>query len=196
VADVTLAIAACGLLLSALSLGWQAATFFLSGARVVVRLREGFRGPGGVMIGPPMIYTQAGLAALERDGFTEHVLAVEVVNRGRLPATVNSWSIAFGNGVIYRPPLDAANPALPYRLEPGASEIWYAAVEPLQQLQPDFADQTEQAARARGRIGLGTRDALMSRNGIIIGPDGTRLPQPGLVRRSVAYARRQVAAIF
>jgi hypothetical protein len=45
-----LVVAVVAVTLSALSLGWQTATFFLSGPRVKAHLREGFYGAGGSMI--------------------------------------------------------------------------------------------------------------------------------------------------
>ena len=77
--EVTLVFAVLGLVLAVASLVWQFASFQLSGPRVRVRLREGLRDLQGVLIGPPAMYPNA---------VGEHVLAVEVVNSGRLPATV------------------------------------------------------------------------------------------------------------
>lgn len=180
----TLVIAVVGLGLSVLSLGWQAASFFLSGPRVRVHLQEGFRGMGGAVLAPPSVYTDQGREALERQGFTEHILAVIVVNRGRLPATVGNWSIRFGNGAAYQNPGDPRNPALPYRLEPFTSESWYAPVDHLQKLQEVFTDQSETAAHVRGVIDLGSRETLASQDALILGPDGVRMPTPRLIVRA------------
>jgi hypothetical protein len=188
---ITLAIAAAGLALAALSLGWQAATFFLSGPRVRVELREGLRGPQGVMIAPPSVYTEAGLAALEHQGYTEPVLAVMAVNHGRLPTTVNSWLIKFGNSVTYGNPNDPRNPSLPHRLEPHTSVSWYAPLDDLQKLQAEFVDQSDEAAGARAVVDLGNRENVASKNMITVGPDGTRVPTPGWIARLWRFVRRR-----
>ncbi len=175
---MTLVIAVVGVTLAALSLGWQAATFFLTGPRVKVYLREGFRGPRGVMIAPPSIYTEGGLEALGRMGYVDHVLAVEAVNRGRLPATVHNWAIRFGNNVVYTNPADPQNPQLPYRLESHTSASWYAPLDDLQSLQPDFHDQSVRAATARGEVDLQSRRrAVTSRDALVIDASGTRNPR-------------------
>src|SRR5437868_9696517 len=74
----TLVIAVVGLVLGAISLAWQAAIFVLTGPRVKVRLQEGFRGPLGVMFGPASMCTETGRQTLANEGYTEHVLAIDV----------------------------------------------------------------------------------------------------------------------
>jgi hypothetical protein len=134
-----LVIAVVAVALSALSLGWQAATFFLSGPRV------------------RSVYTADGLAALERMGYTQHVLVIEAVNVGRLPASVNNWSLRFGNGVIYQNPRDPHNYPLPYRLESHTSAAWTAPVEDLVTLRETFVDESDEAATVRSEVDLQSR---------------------------------------
>lgn len=88
--SVTLVVAIVGLTLSAVSLVWQWATFFLAGPRVRVRLHEGLAHPGGagVVLAPHEAYTEEGLASLAAQGFTEPVFGIEVINLGRLATTV------------------------------------------------------------------------------------------------------------
>ncbi len=179
-----LVIAIVGVGLATLSLGWQAATFFLSGPRIKVNLREGLRGPLGLMLAPASIYTAEGRAALERMGYTEQVVAVEAVNRGRLGATVNNWSVKFGNGAIYGNPSDMRNPQLPYRLEPHTSMTWCVPMDELHVLQESFADLSEESRAARGTVDLPGRDAVVSRDALLIEEGGTQtLPTRGMARR-------------
>jgi len=187
---VTLVIAITGLGLSALSIGWQAASFFLSGPRVRVHLQEGLRGLGGVVLASPSVYTEEGGAALERLGFGEPILAVIVVNRGRLPATVGNWSIRFGNGAAYQNPGDPRNPALPYRLEPFTSDSWYAPLDHLQQLQAVFTDQSDAAAVVHGEVDLGSRETVASKDSLIVRVEGVRMPKPQLSTRVLRGLRR------
>ena len=73
-----------------------------------------------------------------------------------------------------RAPSDPRNPALPYRLEPHTSEIWYVPVEQLQAMQAVFTDQSDAAALTRGAVDLGTGKTVMSKNKIIVDAGGTR----------------------
>jgi hypothetical protein len=189
----TLVIAVIGVFLAGLSLAWQAATFLLTAPRVKVSLREGFRGPLGIMLGPPSLYTEAGRAVMEQQGYIEHVLAIEAINHGRFPATVKDWSVRFGNGAAYGNPADPLNPELPYRLDPFNSAIWYAPVEHLQALQGAFTDQGDDAASARGEVDLGTRKTIRSGNALVITPDGTRVPTARLTQRVVRKALRHAS---
>jgi hypothetical protein len=184
----TLVIAVVGLALAMLSLGWQAATFFLSGPRVKVYLREGLRGPVGVMLAPASIYTGEGRDALTRMGYTEHVLGVEAVNRGRLPATIGHWSLKFKNDVAYQNPTDPTNPSLPFRLEPETSATWYAPAEDLQEVQDAFTDQSERQATLHAEITLASGRTIRSKNALVIGATGTRTPRRRLSR---ALSRKQ-----
>lgn len=181
-----LVIAVVGLALAALSLGWQAATFFLSGPRVKVDLQEGFLGPMGLMTASASVYTAEGREALDRLGYTEHVLAVEAVNSGRLAVTVNNWSINFGNGASYGNPSDMRNPKLPHRLEPHTTALWCAPVEHLQLLQAEFTDQGARAATARGAITLPGRRAVLSKRALLIGPDEIQVVRPKRLARRLA----------
>jgi hypothetical protein len=177
----TLVIAVVGVTLAALSIGWQASTFFLSGPRVRVALREGFQGPFGAMLGPPSLYAETGTESLVRMGYTEHVVGVEAVNRGRLPATVVLWSLRFGNGAAYQNPSDPSNPELPYRLEPETSAIWYAPVEHLRAFQEALVDQSESTATLRAQVSLASGREITSKNGLVIGPE-TRAPRSRMSR--------------
>ncbi|HWD37317.1 MAG TPA: hypothetical protein VG944_00585 [Fimbriimonas sp.] len=179
----TLIIAVVGIVLAGLSLGWQAATFTLSGPRVKVNLREGFRGPRGIMIAPPAVYTDNGLETLAQQGYSEHVLAVEAINRGRLPATIENWSLRFGNGAAYSNPTDGGNLSLPYRLDSHTRANWYAPAANLRELQGIFTDQTESAAILRAEVSLGSGQTAVSRNALRVRADSiTELP-PSLPRK-------------
>lgn len=167
-----LAVAIIGLVLAVLSLVWQAVTFVLAGPRVKVRLKEGLRGPAGAVIAPPSIYTDAGRAALEADGYNEHVLAVVVTNSGRSPTTVQRWSLHFGNGVVYTHQLDPRNPGLPHRLESHTTETWYASVDEIAPLVEGFVDQSESARTLRAEVDAASQTAT-SRERMLVGADGS-----------------------
>ena len=178
-----LVIAIISLVLAVLSLAWQAVTFVLTGPRVKVCLKEGLRGPLGVMIAPPSVYTDAGRAALEADGYTEHVLAVVVTNAGRSATTVRGWSLHFGNGVVYTNQMDPRNPALPHRLEPHTTETWYATVDEIAPFVENFVDQTESARTLRAEVDTATETAK-SRERMVVAADGTVWTLPSRWARS------------
>jgi hypothetical protein len=98
---VTLVVAIVGLALAALSLGWQAATFVLSGSRVRVTLRRGAvrRGFGEtVRVSFPEHATEREVLVARKQGFTEDVAVAEVRNRGRLAISVEDVSIKTDDG--------------------------------------------------------------------------------------------------
>jgi len=96
-------VAILGLVAAIASLGWQAATFFLSGSRVKVALGRGAlgrAGPNGATgrIFAPLNATDEQMADIARQGFTEELLVVRVRNVGRLPVDVESVDAYFQGG--------------------------------------------------------------------------------------------------
>jgi len=121
----TFLIAVLGLLLGALSLGWQLASFILTGGRVKAELRPG--GVSGRMIItiPARTVTRDSAKQLMSQGVTQLVVAVQVRNVGRLPVTITSWSlITVPGGVTAQPVASSIGPALPHRLAAGETETW------------------------------------------------------------------------
>jgi len=122
----TLIIAALGVLLGALSLGWQAATYVLTGGRVKIALKVGavVDSGTGMALMPVAEATPDKLASLGQQGFSRAVIAVEVRNVGRLPVTVSRWSLESSLGVSYVPIADSLGSALPHRLDLGEPATW------------------------------------------------------------------------
>jgi hypothetical protein len=118
----TLAIAVVGLVLSVISLTWQAATFVMSGSRVRARLRHGAAGGGSVVSGPPG--TQS-LRVMAEQGFTTEVIGVEVRNVGRLAVQVTDVRAALPSGFQVSEARISMGPDLPYRLEAQSSQTWF-----------------------------------------------------------------------
>jgi hypothetical protein len=129
---ITPVVAIVGLGLALLSLGWQAATFALSGSRVRAEIKRGASGGGNAIIGPAEVWTTRTVASLATQGLTTEVLAVSVRNVGRLAVTVDEVAVVFSNRGRYLPPEGSkGNPPVPWRLEPGSSKTWYAeAIQP------------------------------------------------------------------
>jgi hypothetical protein len=130
---VTLVLASVGLGLALASLGWQAATFVLSGSRVRVELLLGAADPATLRTGRGMLvtypldkWTPDTVALHVGQGMTEPLLFVEARNVGRMPATVEKITAYLTNGVGLEPTMHAHAP-LPFRLEPGSSEKWWVS---------------------------------------------------------------------
>jgi hypothetical protein len=134
-------------------------------------------GRGGVMTGKPAAFAGGGERTwrqLAEHGYSVPVVAVEVRATGRMPVTVQRWSLGCsrpeeprvrGLGAVYRRPrllvsftplgLSMGQP-LPHRLEAGASETWAV---PLSEVQV-FADVNKEvfklsAAVITARVELG-----------------------------------------
>jgi hypothetical protein len=188
----TLIVALTGLTLSAVSLSWQAASYFLAGPRVQVRFHEGLAhlDRSGVLLGPLAMYTQDGLESLALQGVTEPVFAVEAVNVGRLATTVEDWWIVFGNQATRTSEGGWGPHRLPHRLEPHAGATWYIEAHDLQQWQRDFTDQGDEAATARAGVRLpGKR--ILSDDRILIRADQVEtLGRDRLARRLARRGRK------
>src|SRR5262245_38820541 len=116
---INLVIAVVGLMFGVAAIVWQLATWRLSGARIEVLLKHGALGGGGIALTWP-----PGAAAtmnLTSQGFTHRVLAVEVINKGRMHAYVDSVAAELDNKVQFAHPhgLPANKPLPGFRLEPG-----------------------------------------------------------------------------
>lgn len=130
---ITLSIAVAGFGLALLSVGWQAATFFLSGSRVRVSLQRGADGRGQRLLMPADGWGDRQRANAAAQGLTDEVVGIEVRNAGRLAINVDSVAAKFGPklGMAYMQPDWPGNEALPFRLEPGSSQSWAVPLVPI-----------------------------------------------------------------
>jgi len=121
----TLAIAVLSLVLSVVSLTWQAATFVLSGSRVRAYLTRGARNADVVVTAP------SGWQQLAAQGLTEEVIGIEVRNVGRLAASIDTVHAALAGGTKTTMLQSISGPPLPHRLEPQSSAAWYLPAAPV-----------------------------------------------------------------
>ena len=119
-----LAVAVCGVVLASLSLGWQAASYVLSGGRVKVKLLVGALGNGAIVTGPAENLSADWLEGLASQGFSEPIVAITVANVGRQPVKVARWGLKSGLGMSLWPPANGIGPSLPHRLEAGDAATW------------------------------------------------------------------------
>lgn len=122
----TLVIAVCGAVTGVAALAWSVATHLLTGPRVAVELRGGFRGPANYSHTKfdkfdPTANVNAELLPIP-------IVVVLVRNRGRAPVSVTSWSVHIGD-LGYGESSRDYNPALPYRLEGGETALWVIDLE-------------------------------------------------------------------
>jgi hypothetical protein len=169
---LTLIIAALGLCLAALSLGWQLASYVLEGRRVRVTLLHGSAGPGGFAVGPVGPKNAPNnLNDLIAEGFTtREVLGVRATNIGRVPATVSRYSVALSRGGFAFTPIgDAMGPDLPYRLEPGESATWYADMQDARALVTASRAVASVSRSVRMTVELGTGDKITTKRRLDVG---------------------------
>lgn len=185
----SLLVAALGVVLGTASLTWQAATYALSGGRAKVELRVGAMhaaGSGMVTANPRNL--SEGWATLHAEqGYTHPVIGVRVRNPGRMPVTIERWSIVCFAPTSSRRSLlgkvedelrprelmelqalgESIGPPLPHRLDAGTSEMWAMDAQNI----AAFASGQKEAFKLRavaiaGRIELGdgrtrTTDRMM-----------------------------------
>ncbi|GAB7046592.1 hypothetical protein [Catenuloplanes indicus] len=97
--NIAIAISAFSVALSAASLGWQAATYLLTGGRIRVTLELGAVGNAGLVSAPPKLVTFRTMWSVREQGFDQPVVVVKVANIGRQPVTVQRWSLRNGSGL-------------------------------------------------------------------------------------------------
>lgn len=154
-----LVIGLIGLVLSAASITWQAATFVLSGGRVKVDLRLGaMHHTGAGMVHGP-VSDQVSPEINARQGYTHPIIGVRVRSVGRLPVTVTEWSIfETHKGMSFNPIGSSIGPTLPYRMEAGSSEVWTVDAESIRGLIEVCAEHYDiplSQIAVKGRVTLG-----------------------------------------
>lgn len=166
---ITLGLAILGVGLAALSLGWQAATFYLSGSRVRVTMHRGaLRREFGAttrMTGP-VTASDRDIERMREQGFDHDVVVAIVRNRGRLAVSVDGVTATSRDGWGFARLADPENPSLPFRLEPGAKETWHVDLEPLQML----ADGDNESREVFMLVELGTGKVARSKESLTIVP--------------------------
>jgi len=128
-AVAALIVSAVGLLLAALSFGWQIASWVFDGRRVRVRLLHGAVGPAGSATGKVgKDRRPKDMKSLVAEGFDrQEVIGIAVTNVGRAPVRIDRYGVHLAEGGFSFYPIgDAIGPILPFRLAPGETETWLA----------------------------------------------------------------------
>ncbi|WP_406228405.1 hypothetical protein [Streptomyces anthocyanicus] len=106
---------------------WQLSLYLLNGPRIQVRMAVGALGRGGLVTMPVedvKNLTEA-FASFEQQGYTQRILAVHVVNQGRLGVELLDFGIDVPRGVSFKPVRDAITETpMPYVLEPHREGTW------------------------------------------------------------------------
>jgi hypothetical protein len=121
---VTMVTAIAGVTLASLSLGWQAATYHLTGGRAKVTLLVGAMGRGGMFTAEPHKLGSDVFDRMAEQGYRRPIVAVRVANVGRQPITVDRWSLKIKKGLTLTPVGELIGAPMPHRLEVGQSETW------------------------------------------------------------------------
>src|SRR5262249_14904712 len=160
----TLVIAVLGVVMSALSLGWQAATFVLTGGRVKAELYLSFGGVDSVI--------GTGIPSADEDqrraeGPTGARAVMLVRNVGRLPVTVADRSLVarihgfrISQGVWLGPPL-------PHRMEGGEATEWDIDSDAVKRLLTEAArtfNHPVEQITVRGYVSLGSGRTVKARS--------------------------------
>jgi hypothetical protein len=123
----TTVLAALGVVLALLSIGWQAWSFRRAGSRVSVVVRSGLRSATGA-ITVPGSPSEATLQQLRAQGYGERVLAIDVRNAGRGPTSIVKLDLHFGKGLAWSD--TTYDPPLPFRLEGESEQTWIVVNSP------------------------------------------------------------------
>jgi len=129
--NASLVVAICGLVLACLSLGWQAATYVLTGGRVKVGLRIGAMSGRAMVTAEPDTIKPDWLAELAQQGYRQPIAAIKVANVGRQPVTVERCGFRHPAAGTLFPVGDLIGKPLPHRLEVGQSETWAMDLGPV-----------------------------------------------------------------
>ena len=115
---ITLGIASVGALTGIASLAITISQFWLSGARVRVKITAGWRNSTGQVVHGAQTWDDVD-ARLVGDTATR-VVAVSATNRGRMAATINAWGVVVGTEMETTERRLPPNPRLPATV--GSSE--------------------------------------------------------------------------
>ena len=133
-----LLVAVVGLLVAALSLGWQVSSWLLEGGRVRVRLLHGLAGPHGAAVGVVRRdHSPHNLSSTIAPGMDDvEVIGVAVTNVGRSTVRIDGFSATLKGSPFSIRPIRGTliGRELPHRLESGETERWYLPLSELEAL--------------------------------------------------------------
>ncbi|MFF8292592.1 hypothetical protein ACF068_25625 [Streptomyces sp. NPDC016309] len=109
------------------NLTWQLALYLLNGPRLQVRMTVGAIGAGGMVTMPVenVRNLDETFRSFAQQGYSQPVLAVEVVNLGRLGVELLDFGVDVSKGASLKPLKDAVTETpMPYVLEPHRQGTW------------------------------------------------------------------------
>ncbi|WP_329553667.1 hypothetical protein [Streptomyces sp. NBC_00696] len=124
---ISLVLSIIALCVGIANLTWQLALFLLNGPRISVQMKIGAVGRGGMASTPVenVQHLEQQLLSLREQGFGEPVLAIEVVNTGRLGVELLSYGAELSSGISFAPVGEAITETpMPYFLEPHRQATW------------------------------------------------------------------------
>lgn len=167
----TLVIAVFGAIVGTASLTWNVVQFLLAGPRPKAHLIVGAVTPGQHLVtGPASAAIFETFDRLAKEGYTQRVIGVKVVNHGRAPTRVQRWSVKCAqSGISVTPIGDTIGPTLPYDLAPQTSETWVVDFQTAYALVHATAQTFHHSPEpVHVIVELGTGKTLVSRESLVI----------------------------
>lgn len=165
-------IAALGLLVAALALGWQIAAWLYDGRRVRLQLVHGAVSPSMAVTGKVGRDRQPkDLSSAYIPGFVgRDVVGVAVTNVGRAPVRIDRCTVVPRVGPLsFTSHGNTVGQALPYRLPPGETETWYVDADDVRALISTNLSRGQTASYdVAMTVELGTGDTKRTRQSVIL----------------------------
>lgn len=122
-------VASLSLVVAALALGWQVASWLLDDARLKTRMKQGLAGRGSVVSADVLRSGKlCDMKSMRDQGWDgPDLIGIEVANIGRRRAKISrvGLSLKRGGTGLSHTEANAWSPSLPHWLEPGESDTWY-----------------------------------------------------------------------
>jgi hypothetical protein len=168
--SATTILAALGVSLALVSLGWQAVSFWRSGSRVRVEIGAGAT-DGVRVISIPGSPTQSQADIMRSHGLTQPVLEVSVRNSGHAATSVMSVDLRFPNGSVMTGSYLPGSPELPSRIEGGSERTWLIdadlAVRTARAFEENTVTGRSWAVRGQAKVD-GKKKPVVSKNDILV----------------------------
>lgn len=165
-------VAALGLLVAALALGWQIAAWLYDGRRVRVSLVHGAISSSLAVTGKVERDRQPrDLSSSYIPGFVgREVIGIAVTNVGRAPVRIDRCTVVPRIGALsFTAHGNIVGPDLPYRLPPGETETWFVDATDVRALITSNAGTNRRASRdVAMTVVLGTGDSRRTRRTVIL----------------------------
>lgn len=170
---VTLIIAILGFVIALVSCVWQIATWFWSTARPRATMMHGILVESGTGMAMTRPVGKNGepypVEQMRRQGYNgPEIIGIQVVNHGRAPMSVTKFELKHESGTSFVPIGEAIGPGFPHRIEPGASQSWFAPMEMIREASSVASDVWKTGRMVSIEATLATGKTIKSRRSMQI----------------------------